>query len=169
MPARSRTFQLAWAATALFAFAGMSLASEKEEHEPERCKPFGNLETPHKIFGNKAEIDPVSRPHLTLEERHERAGNPQCVSRFADWSFDKHYDGYYVGGGNPYTPGKNRPWSPEPRNYYTEGTWGWDYAPPWSRVRLGWWHGRRYEDGEGQYEANKHSVNPFSPNFGPWK
>ncbi len=37
-----------------------------------------------------------------------------------------------------------------------EGTWGWDYhgyCLP-SRVILGWWHGRKYQGGEGAYSTD---------------
>ncbi len=140
----------------LVAFAGLAGAGEVEVKEWE-CR------TPHRIFGNKGEVDPREQPPLTLYERHARAGHPQCISPLADWSNTVHYWGYYVGGGNPFTRG---PLAGDHRHIRCEGTWGWDYVPFYSRVRLRWWHGRRYQDGEGQYEANG-VVEPFSPRHGP--
>src|SRR5690606_4306121 len=61
----------------LVAFAGLAGAEEVEYWE---CR------TPHKIFGNKAEIDSREDPPLTPYERHARAGHPQCISPIADWS-----------------------------------------------------------------------------------
>ncbi len=126
---------------------------------------MGKCETPHKIFGNKAEIEPRETCPLTLQERFERAGNPLCLSPLADWSNKVQDWGYYVGGGNPLKCG-GRCLAGERRFTSCEGTWGWDYVPCWSHVRLRWWHGRRYQDGEGQYRANG-VVEPFSPSHGP--
>lgn len=128
--------------------------------------PEHDCKTPHKCFGNKAEIDPGTPSNLNWCERHARAGYPQSVSILADWSNTPSYSGYYVGGGNPRGIG-GRLFGGEPRYVNCEGTWGWDYTPFWSRVRLNWWHGRRYEDGEGQYEANSKFLFPFTPMFGP--
>ena len=79
--------------------------------------------------------------------RHERAGNPHCVAPWARTTYGPDYSGYYVGGGNPRLGGDER--------CPCEGTWGVDYSPWWSRVRLNWWHGRRYQGGEGQYEPDE--------------
>ena len=60
-----------------------------------------------------------------------------------------HYLGYYVGGG------AGNPRKAEPRRS-DEGTWGWDYQG-WllpRRVNLGWWHGRRDQDGTGAYKTD---------------
>ncbi len=116
-------------------------------------------------FGNKAEIDPRHEAPKTLWERHAQAGHPQCISPLADWSNGVNYWGYYVGGGNPYTFG-GKHLAGEHRYIRCKGTWGWDYVPFYSAVRLRWWHGRRYQDGEGQYEVNRF-VEPFSPSHGP--
>ena len=75
-----------------------------------------------------------------------RAGNPQCIARFAAPSREKHQGSYYVGGSRA-IGGQGR--------YATEGTWGSDYAPWYSRVSLNWTHGRRYQDGGGQYEPDR--------------
>ena len=38
-----------------------------------------------------------------------------------------------------------------------------DYAPWYSRVGLSWYHGKKYQGGEGQLEQNR--VNNGFPNF----
>ncbi|MCA9071608.1 MAG: hypothetical protein KDA84_21930 [Planctomycetaceae bacterium] len=132
-------------------------ADECEEEKERECR------TPYRIFGHKAEIDSREVAPLTMYERHARAGHPQCISPIADWSNTSRYWGYNVGGGNAWKFG---PLAGERRYTQCEGTWGWDYVPWWSNVRLRWWHGRRYQDGEGQYQANS-KVEPFSPKHGP--
>jgi hypothetical protein len=89
-------------------------------------------------------------------ERLQRAGCPHCVARWARPPWEKQECGYYVGGGAAWFGDARCP---------TEGTWGWDYAPWYSRVRLGWWHGRKFQDGEGQYEADRHN-NPLGHALG---
>lgn len=140
----------------LFCLLGTAPAEEERGFE---CR------TPYRIFGHKAEIDPREEAPKTLWERHAQAGHPQCISPLADWSNTVNYWGYYVGGGNPYTCGGSH-LAGEHRYVRCEGTWGWDYVPFYSSVRLRWWHGRKYQDGEGQYTANG-CVEPFSPGFGP--
>ena len=76
----------------------------------------------------------------------ERAGNPHRIAWWARCPNDRHYDGYYIGGGATF--GGDR------RNIRREGTWGWDYTAPWSRVKLRWFHGRRFQAGEGQYNPD---------------
>ncbi|REJ92417.1 MAG: hypothetical protein DWQ35_12220 [Planctomycetota bacterium] len=89
-------------------------------------------------------------------DRHQRAGNPQSIAPWARCAYGPKYSGYYVGGGRkPLSvrhPGEGR--------YLDEGTWGTDYMPWYSRVRLQWTHGRLYQGGRGQYEQNHH-VRPF--------
>lgn len=80
-----------------------------------------------------------------------RAGNPHCVSRWAQPSREKHQGSYYVGGGRA-LGGEGR--------YSSEGTWGNDYAPWYTRVSLNWTHGRKYQGGGGQYEPDRHN-NPL--------
>lgn len=75
-----------------------------------------------------------------------RAGHPQRVAPWARLSIGKRHRGYYVGGGA--VSGGHR------RDVYREGTWGWDYAPGWTRVRLKWWHGRRLQGGRGKYRSD---------------
>jgi hypothetical protein len=83
----------------------------------------------------------------TPEERMARAGCPDCISRIAHISEEPADCGYYVGGGAGCCRGEQR--------FDNEGTWGWDYAPWYSHVRLGWYHGGRYQGGEGQYQQNR--------------
>jgi len=81
--------------------------------------------------------------------RMRRAGFPQSTASWAKRQRQKQYQGYYVGGGATFF-GHER--------YSHEGTWGWDYAPRFSRVRLKWFHGRKYQSGEGQYETDRRNV-----------
>lgn len=76
----------------------------------------------------------------------ERSGCPHLTAPWAVCQNQRRYDGYYVGGGAA-TGG-------DERVYDREGTWGWDYTPWWSRVRLKWFHGRRFQAGEGQYNPD---------------
>jgi hypothetical protein len=92
------------------------------------------------------------KPLVTPNEAQlNRAGNPQSYSIFARCQDDRKYSGYYIGGGAAYA-GNGR-WGGD-RPYANEGTWGWDYAPWYSRVKLRWFHGRRYQGGEGQYNPD---------------
>ena len=77
----------------------------------------------------------------------ERAGNPHCVSCLAVPNNGPHYDGYYVGGGNPCRCSADM-------RCCNEGTWGWDYVGHclFPVVDLGYWHGRR--DQSGNYNTN---------------
>ena len=95
--------------------------------------------------------------------RLHRAGYPYCIARWARFTYGDKYCGYYVGGGATFygnRPGLLR----GERRYWHEGTWGMDYAPWYSRVRLQWFHGRRRQDGDGQYEPDGHN-NPVIPLF----
>ena len=77
-----------------------------------------------------------------------RAGNPDCVAKWAVPSDTGSYIGYQVGGGSA-----NCRKAEEPASH--EGTWGWDYEGRWwpSRVVLGWWHGRE-QGGTGAYKTD---------------
>lgn len=90
-------------------------------------------------------------------DRMERAGYPLCVAPWAQCSREKNAAGYYVGGGAA-RKGEGR--------YCHEGTWGLDYIPKFTNVRLGWFHGRRYQGGEGQYEPDQKN-NPAEPFLNP--
>lgn len=85
----------------------------------------------------------------------ERAGYPFSISRWARCRNEPQDSGYYVGGGAK-RGGESR--------YFHEGTWGWDYTPRYSKVRLDWWHGRKSQGGEGQYEPDERNA-PLSPLF----
>ena len=82
-----------------------------------------------------------------------RAGYANRVAPWAHPTYDSTYRGYYVGGG-ALAHG-------EPRRR-GEGTWGVDYDPWFTRVRLRWHHGRRLQGGEGQYEPDG-KVGGFHP------
>lgn len=77
---------------------------------------------------------------------HCRAGWPTCIRKHAIPSNTRHYCGYYVGGGAA--------WHGEGR-FIDEGTFGWDYMGiiVRKRVALDWYHGRRYQGGDGAYET----------------
>ena len=81
--------------------------------------------------------------------RMRRAGFPQSIASWAKCRRQKNYQGYYVGGGATFFGDERCP---------HEGTWGWDYAPRFSRVRLKWFHGRKYQSGAGQYETDRRNI-----------
>lgn len=87
------------------------------------------------------------------EDRMLRSGQPYCIAPWANYGVHARYCGYYVGGGARPHKGEGR--------YPHEGTWGVDYLP-WrhSRIALNWWHGRKHQDGGGQYEPDAR-VDPF--------
>jgi hypothetical protein len=93
------------------------------------------------------------------EDDIARAGCPHMIARHAQVGYRKNYVVYYVGGGAKSPHGDAR--------HCDEGTFGVDYKPivPGFRntVALGWWHGRRWQGGTGQYEPNT-LVSPF-PNY----
>ncbi len=78
---------------------------------------------------------------------HLRAGCPQCVAGYARPSVNKHYLGYYVGGGAAIR-GEGR--------CLDEGVWGVDYrGGVWHRIiRLDWWHGTKNQGGTGAYKTD---------------
>lgn len=94
-------------------------------------------------------------PPPTHSERIDRAGQPLCVSPWAKCSADKYDDGYYVGGGAALTRDSDT-------RYWREGTWGYDYTFPFTRTNLRWYHGRRDQGGEGQYEPDEKNR-PLAP------
>jgi hypothetical protein len=93
----------------------------------------------------------------TPEERMARAGYPYCISCLARPSEEPADCGYYVGGGAHHGGDERTPY---------EGTWGWDYSPWFTRVRLAWYHGRRFQGGEGQYHPNR-CNNPIRDCYRP--
>ena len=128
------------------------------------CVKAGDVPEPpgthwKRFFCNTPQEPAEPRVEPDSWERHVRAGHPLCIAPWAQPSFGPRYWGYYVGGGAPFHG--------EPRYAACEGTWGWDYDPWYSRVRLRWWHGR-YQGGEGQYEPNAHNNPAYAPlNFTP--
>lgn len=82
---------------------------------------------------------------------HERAGNPQCISRHAQPGLDRDHSVGYVGGGTPF------PWGTRGQARTTqEGTFGMDYSG-WLVSRntwLKWSHGGRHQGGAGRYETD---------------
>ncbi len=94
--------------------------------------------------------------------RRVRAGCPLSLSRLASISDHGRYHGYYVGGGVPARGGIG--FQGEPR-FDNEGTWGMDYAPFYSRVASAWSHGRLFQGGIGQYEADQRNR-PFGLTYG---
>ena len=97
----------------------------------------------------------------TTASRLRRAGCPNIVARWARFSYGPNYCGYFVGGGAAHYGQPPTKLRGEPR-YPHEGTWGMDYKPWYSRVRLQWFHGKRKQDGDGQYEPD-HLNNPLIP------
>jgi hypothetical protein len=95
------------------------------------------------------------KPTVTADDAQlQRAGCPHLSSFLARCQDDRNYTGYYIGGGAAYSGrgkfGGDRPTA-------SDGTWGWDYAPWYSRVKMRWFHGRRYQGGEGQYNPDTKS------------
>lgn len=97
--------------------------------------------------------------HVHSVNTFKRAGHPEQVSKLAKTTYTKRSYGYYVGGGAPGKKGEGR--------YITEGTWGMDYIGRWTprrKIALGWWHGRRYQGGEGSYKSEGPEI-PDVPNL----
>ncbi len=83
----------------------------------------------------------------------EFGGSPRIVAPWARQTYGSNYCGYYVGGGAVLPVGRS--WFTGEPPYSHEGTFGMDYDPWWSRVRLQWYHGTRSQGGEGQYEPDR--------------
>ena len=98
----------------------------------------------------------IIHSYLPDDERMARSGHANCLAPWLRNTDGRRYQGYYVGGGT--RPGRTLP-TGTPR-YTDEGTWGFDYAPQYSRVNLLWSHGARYQGGTGQYEPD-HRNRPF--------
>jgi hypothetical protein len=93
-----------------------------------------------------------------------RAGFPRRISRLAQPFPTAEYRGYYVGGGAAWFGSPPDAFHGENRRN-DEGTFGVDYAPWYSNVRLHWFHGRKQQGGEGQYEPDERN-NPFTDGLG---
>ncbi len=92
-----------------------------------------------------------------------RAGRPDLIAHWAHCSYNRRYRGYYVGGG-AHLYGRRASHCHGESRCPDEGTFGIDYDPWWSRVRLQWFHGKRFQGGEGQY-APDGCNNPFANFF----
>ena len=117
------------------------------------------------LFGPLADSSFAAKPaHEHKKSSHRsHVRRPRCKwcgPSLAPWAVPSNEPkdwGYYVGGGVPVL-GQGR--------YVGEGTWGWDYVPWYSDVRLLWTHGRRYQDGGGQYESDRRN-NPLRGFYRP--
>lgn len=116
-----------------------------------------------------ATADGRAAHHTMPENGMERAGNPRCISPLAKCFPDMKYKGYYVGGGAAWYHTRSTAFRGECRRP-DEGTFGVDYAPWYSRVQQRWFHGRKQQGGEGQYESDAYN-NPLDDHlgFGPFK
>jgi len=96
---------------------------------------------------------------LTTWERRCRSGYSRVPAKWARPAVERGDRGYYVGGGaHCYRCAENR--------CCDEGTFGWDYATPITRVQLLWHHGRKRQAGAGQYESD--ALNhPFEDTLHP--
>ncbi|MCY2946062.1 MAG: hypothetical protein NT142_16320 [Planctomycetota bacterium] len=96
------------------------------------------------------------RPFLERKTHDDpsRVGHPDQIQNHALSQGDEDNVGLLIGGGAPkfFSPSIRK--IEEPKD--DEGTWGWDYAGRWfpSRVSLGWWHGRKFQSGEGAYKVD---------------
>ena len=111
----------------------------------------------------------TQQPHASPENPMERAGNPLCISPLARCFPGPNYKGYSVGGGAAWHGTQATAFRGEAR-CANEGTFGVDYAPWYSRVQTRWFHGRKQQGGEGQYEPDGYN-NPLDDHlgFGPFK
>ena len=111
----------------------------------------------------------ASENHALPENPMERAGNPLCISPLARCFPGPKYKGYSVGGGAAWHGTPATAFRGECR-YINEGTFGVDYAPWYSRVQTRWFHGRKQQGGEGQYEPDGYN-DPLDDHlgFGPFK
>ncbi|GEM_PF-1874327 len=117
----------------------------------------------------KAQDSQRSSNHSLLENPMRRAGNPMCVAPWARPFPDSKYTGYYTGGGAALYGSPATAFRGEYR-CINEGTFGVDYAPWYSRVRTQWFHGRKQQGGEGQYEPDGRN-HPMDDHlgFGPFR
>lgn len=105
------------------------------------------------VYDESYKLHPPS-PGAASLYRHAQAGFPLAISPHAIRSDTGAYVGYYIGGGCVF------PFLANPRSPI-DGTWGWDYRG-WffpRRIILGWWHGRRYQGGTGQYRSDGPTLN----------
>jgi hypothetical protein len=140
IPGKYRCFVLTGLLVGLAPFAVFAEEAEPEQGFFAKMKERLDLNPRTSFFGQHKWK--YQEPQTNWEQL-QRAGNPQC------------YAGYYVGGGATF--------GGDARVCRREGTWGWDYAPWWSKVKLGWFHGRKHQAGEGQYQPDLERVsNPLN-------
>jgi hypothetical protein len=92
---------------------------------------------------------------LSAAQSHDHSGDTEHTAWYARSSDTARYVGYYVGGG-----AASRLHGEDRR--VQDGTWGWDYhgfCLP-SRVMLDWFHGRRYQGGQGAYRTDGPKLIP---------
>lgn len=131
------------------AFASVALLVATFGYPAEACDA--------KSHGQACSCEPSSA------ERHARAGNATHVAPWAKLAYGPKYMSYVVGGSQApfaFTPRVRQ----DPRQL-SEGTWGTDYAPWYTKVRLNWTHGQLFQGGKGQYEPD-HKHFPFGLRFG---
>lgn len=96
------------------------------------------------------------RPFLEVKTHEDptRVGHPEQIKRHALTQEEEYNVGHPIGGGAPRFFSKIFSKKEDPS--LDEGTWGWDYAGRWfpSQVALDWWHGRRFQSGEGAYKVD---------------
>lgn len=151
---------VAVAALLVFSSLGpLATGPVRAEEEPKDCKWDASGGPFEKI------LDPRSYPwYPECENDVARAGNPYCTAPWARHTYNPaRYNAYHVGGGAAFYGSPPDKLRGEPR-YVEEGTFGVDYDPPWSRVRQQWFHGTRYQEGEGKYETDRKN-NPFKRYF----
>jgi hypothetical protein len=95
--------------------------------------------------------DAATSSQSNAQCRMERAGCANEIAPWARWTYNEEYCGQWIGGGTA-VGGEGR--------CLHEGTWGMNYAPRFTRIHLNWSHGRRRQDGGGQYEPDG-KLNPF--------
>jgi hypothetical protein len=143
----------------LFSTTSSALAQD-EEPQPSKVKQFFTK------LKKRVDLDPntsflgihdwkYKETEKTTAEHLSRTGCSHSIAPWAVCQDESKYAGYYVGGGAAI--------GGDERIYNHEGTWGWDYKPWWAKVRLKWFHGRRFQAGEGQYnpDTNNDPVSDF--------
>ncbi|MBI1313453.1 hypothetical protein GC176_19355 [bacterium] len=132
----------------------LTASAQDEEPQPSKLKQFFTK------LKQRVDLDPQTsflgihewkyeETEKTTDEHLARTGCPHLVAPWAVCQDESKYGGYYVGGGAAK--------GGDTRIYNREGTWGWDYSPWWAKVRLGWFHNRRFQAGEGQYNPDTNS------------
>ena len=92
-------------------------------------------------------------PFTPAQQRMCRAGCANQIAPWARYTYNERYWGQYLGGSVPVCGGER---------CVHEGTWGVNYSPRYSKIRLNWSQGARHQDGGGQYQPDG-KVSPISP------